>query len=234
MTLDTFVSKLDKIDGNIYAIEEVITMPASGVYEAYLEHDNIDEDTLQVYTGASLTGSQIMDYSISIPSNAPWKRQIHIETNAQQIYISYQTSGDQVECEDINQVHAAIRRTQNYLNEIADDVRGSTSAYTWNKLMGIVSTSTITISTQPTSVTVNAGQTAEFTIEATGDTITYKWQYRQSGASSWSNFTDGSQPILDIANTSTSWDGANIRCVITDGSGNVEYSNTVTLTVLTA
>ena len=45
MIITKFGEKLNKLDNNIYTIEEVVN-PVSGVYEADLEHDNINPNTI--------------------------------------------------------------------------------------------------------------------------------------------------------------------------------------------
>ena len=41
MQVSTFCEKLNKVDGNIYVVEEEIHL-TNGVYEAELQHDNIN------------------------------------------------------------------------------------------------------------------------------------------------------------------------------------------------
>lgn len=50
MELSVFYDKLNKVDGKVYVIEEEIRMPDNGIYEAELQHDNIVDSTLAVYT----------------------------------------------------------------------------------------------------------------------------------------------------------------------------------------
>lgn len=50
MENSVFSDKLNKIDGNVYVVEEVANL-TNGVYEAELKHDNIDVNTLTIYTG---------------------------------------------------------------------------------------------------------------------------------------------------------------------------------------
>jgi hypothetical protein len=82
------------------------------------------------------------------------------------------------------------------------------------------------ITQQPTNQTVTQGQTATFTVGATGSaTLTYQWQRNQAninGATS-STYTTGATTSAD--------DGAKFRCVVSNGFGNAT-SNEVTLTVL--
>ena len=50
-----FVNKLNKIDGNIYTIEEELIIE-NGSYRGFLEHDNVNHDTLVIYTDKELRG----------------------------------------------------------------------------------------------------------------------------------------------------------------------------------
>lgn len=116
MVLTSFLEKLNKVDGNIYVIEESVDLK-DGVYSGTLEHDNINPMTLTVHTGPKLTGDRIETYALSTPSLTPWKREIRIYADVPRAYISYECDGDTVEAEDINNVQAAINMTQKALNE---------------------------------------------------------------------------------------------------------------------
>ncbi|WP_321994837.1 hypothetical protein [Clostridium butyricum] len=113
--VDKFNDKFNKLTGNIYVVEEIV-IPIDGVYESALQHDNIDKSTLNVYTGSKLTGSKVDTYILSTPTLTPWKTEIKIFSNAKQLYISYETQGDTVEAEDINNVQNSIVKTQESLN----------------------------------------------------------------------------------------------------------------------
>lgn len=115
MDISQFNEKSNKIDDNIYVIEEEV-MPKDGVYEAPFIHDNVTESTINVYTGSKLTGNKINTYSTSTPSLTPWKTIIKIFSNEPKLYITYETSGDQVEAEDINKLQDAVIETQENLN----------------------------------------------------------------------------------------------------------------------
>ena len=116
MEVASFHEKLNKIDGKIYVIEEEIVMPESGIYEAELQHDNINEATLTVYTGSKLTGDRIQTYSLSTQSLTPWKQMIRIQTTAPVVYICYETDGDTVEAEDVNRLQSEVVKTQQAIN----------------------------------------------------------------------------------------------------------------------
>lgn len=122
MEISKFNEKLNKVDGKVYVIEEEIQMPESGVYEAQLQHDNIYDATLSVYTGPKLTGEQINSYSVTTPALTPWKRVIRINTDARTVYICYETEGDTVEADDVNDLQDALAATQEAVNDVSEEV----------------------------------------------------------------------------------------------------------------
>ncbi|MEY8357086.1 hypothetical protein AALB39_27595 [Lachnospiraceae bacterium 54-53] len=116
MELSKFNEKLNKIDGNIYVVEEKVEL-TGGAYDAPLQHDNINTSTLSVYTGPKLTGERIQSYTLSTPSLTPWKRTIRIYADVPVVYISYEAEGDTVEAEDVNRLQEELVRTQEAVNE---------------------------------------------------------------------------------------------------------------------
>lgn len=129
--------KLDIADTDAYVIEEEIDKTATDVYEDYLKHDNVDTSTISVFTGSKRTGTQIQDYTVSIPSDKPWKVKIKVNTTVDKIYIIYETKGDINEADDINRLQECLEQTQTELIALGEEVRGQTGAYTWGKLMGV-------------------------------------------------------------------------------------------------
>ncbi|NRT76290.1 hypothetical protein [Clostridium beijerinckii] len=124
MDVSKFNEKLNRVEGHTYVIEETV-YPVNGVYEKELEHDNVNITTLNVYTGSKLTGDKIDSYSTSTPSMTPWKTIIRIFSSISPLYISYETSGDQIEAEDINNLQDAVNDTQKNLN---DEINRATNA----------------------------------------------------------------------------------------------------------
>ena len=115
MNITKFSEKLNKLDNNVYTIEEVAN-PVAGVYEADLGHDNIEPNTINVYTGSKCTGNKINSFVISTPSLTPWKIHIIIYSSEPTLYITYETIGDTIEADDINIVQEAINDSQKALN----------------------------------------------------------------------------------------------------------------------
>ena len=93
-----------------------------------------------------------------------------------------------------------------------------------------VTVSVLSITTQPGNVTVAAGSSATFKVKATGSGLTYQWQYKKSGATSWSNW-NGRTTASTTATANSSWNGMQVRCIVTDGAGNKVTSSTATVTI---
>ena len=95
----------------------------------------------------------------------------------------------------------------------------------------------LTITTQPASKTVTAGDSAMFAVLiGSGSSATYQWQRQAAGSGIWSNLTDTSTysgsttATLTVNATTTAMSGDSFQCVITVGSSSVT-SSSATLTV---
>nr|MCR5205786.1 hypothetical protein [Lachnospiraceae bacterium] len=89
--------------------------------------------------------------------------------------------------------------------------------------------STLAITTQPQNATVAPNELAYFSVKASGSSLTYLWQYKNKGASSWTDWTSKKTAEISVA-YSASRNGMSLRCVVTDGSGNQVTSNAAVLT----
>jgi Subtilase family/Ig-like domain CHU_C associated/FG-GAP repeat len=81
-----------------------------------------------------------------------------------------------------------------------------------------------TITTQPVSQTVTAGQNPQFTVAASGMApLTYQWQVLANGV--WSNLSNGSlysgvtTTTLTVIGAAAGLNGTQYRCVVTNGGG---------------
>ena len=131
MNITKFSEKLNKLEGNVYTIEEVVN-PVAGVYEADLGHDNVEPNTINVYTGSKCTGNKINSFVISTPSLTPWKIHIIIYSSEPTLYITYESIGDTVEANDINNVQEAINDSQKALNDEITRATNANNALTTN------------------------------------------------------------------------------------------------------
>ncbi len=81
------------------------------------------------------------------------------------------------------------------------------------------------ITTQPKSQTAAAGQTVKFTVEATGGSLTYQWQFKAPGTSTWYNSTmTGAKTATLTVEAKTARNGQQYRCVITNSQGTATSS----------
>ena len=89
------------------------------------------------------------------------------------------------------------------------------------------------ITTQPTDVNVVAGNTASFTVVASGEGLTYKWQYRKTVDGAWANtptnFSGRTEATLSFA-TLTTMNGWQFKCQVKNADGESLYTDVVTLT----
>ncbi|AIQ61079.1 hypothetical protein [Paenibacillus borealis] len=113
--IDVFQDRLNKkANGSSYVVEEKLLL-AGGVYSGLLAHDNINNQTLSVYTGSRYSGTEVRNYSVSFPDEAPWRRMIKIYADVPEVYVTYETPGDTVEADDVNQLQSGLTATQSEL-----------------------------------------------------------------------------------------------------------------------
>lgn len=84
------------------------------------------------------------------------------------------------------------------------------------------------ITTQPQSVSVTEGQSATFSVTATGDNLRYQWQ--SNSGNSWTNITDATDASYTIDRTTTAMSGNQYHCIVTGDGGEVT-SDAAMLTV---
>ena len=89
----------------------------------------------------------------------------------------------------------------------------------------------ITITTQPATYTGAVGKTAKFTVEASGNNLTYQWQYSKDGVT-WKNSTSsGATTSTMKIKVTSARNGQQYRCVIKDSDGNTVTTKTVMIKV---
>ena len=89
------------------------------------------------------------------------------------------------------------------------------------------------ITSHPDSTLVTLGSTATFKVVASGTGLTYQWQYKKPGESTWKNVQiGGTSATFAQTNVEARHDGYQFRCKVTNAAGYV-ISDAATLTVAT-
>ncbi|HRN80353.1 MAG TPA: M36 family metallopeptidase [Ferruginibacter sp.] len=87
-----------------------------------------------------------------------------------------------------------------------------------------------TITAQPQSATVCAGENTAFNVTATGTANSYQWQVSTNGGTTWNNITGATFATLSLNSVDATFNGLTYRVVVTSCAGALN-SGTATLTV---
>ena len=79
------------------------------------------------------------------------------------------------------------------------------------------------ITKQPADLTLSIGEQAVTSIEASGNGITYEWQYKLKDQTEWYSWGTGN-PFASPYTATEGWDGLKFRCIVKDESGNYVIS----------
>ena len=117
-----------------------------------------------------------------------------------------------------------------YRCKVTDTAGQSVTSYVATLTVG----SPLSITAQPKNVTVSAGQTASFSVTASGGTppYSYQWRYRTGSNGSWINVSaaSGKTAAYSLV-TQARHNGYQYSCVVSDSAGQSVTSSVVTLTV---
>ena len=86
------------------------------------------------------------------------------------------------------------------------------------------------ITTQPGNATVKAGETATFTIAASGTDLTYQWKIDRNDGNGWVNIDGATAASYTTSTVDISCNGFKYQCVVSNSAG-TDTSNTAVLTV---
>ena len=86
------------------------------------------------------------------------------------------------------------------------------------------------IITQPAGQEVTVGQTAEFTLAATGENLSYQWQYRNDNGTNWNDITGATGSSYTTDAVTLEMNNYQYQCVVSNSASSVT-SDPVTLTV---
>lgn len=111
---------------------------------------------------------------------------------------------------------------------------GSNEILYSNSVILLVEKAILRITQQPQPVTAKIGDAVQFSVQAEGDGVTYRWYYSANKGDTWSAMAtsaDGyNKDTLTVVGT-MSLNGYLYRCKLTDSDGNILYSEAAKLTV---
>ena len=83
------------------------------------------------------------------------------------------------------------------------------------------------ITTQPESVTVYAGETTSFKVEASGEELTYQWMLDKTDGKGFQKITGATEKVLRVYTQDGSMNGYKYKCTVTNRSGSVDSKEAV-------
>ncbi|MFN2925940.1 hypothetical protein ACKX2L_03300 [Lachnospiraceae bacterium YH-ros2228] len=89
----------------------------------------------------------------------------------------------------------------------------------------------LTITRQPENVTLKEGARPTYTAQTTGEGLSYRWQYKFKGSSTWADWGQGN-PFTPICTADKYWQGMSYRYIVTDNFGNSMISKEGIVTVV--
>ena len=99
-----------------------------------------------------------------------------------------------------------------------------------SKTVVVIVTQELKITEQPKNVTASIGGTAKLSVTAVGTKLSYQWYYKKSDETSWTLWS-GHNTASTSVTVNSSWNGRQVCCRVTDGSGKSVCSKTVVVTV---
>ncbi len=83
------------------------------------------------------------------------------------------------------------------------------------------------ITTQPESVTVYAGETTSFKVEASGEELTYQWMLDKTDGKGFQKITGATEKVFRVYTQDGSMNGYKYKCTVTNRSGSVDSKEAV-------
>ena len=96
----------------------------------------------------------------------------------------------------------------------------------------VTSISKPAITSHPKTTTVAEGETAKFTVAATGGALTYQWYYRTSASGTWTKCTGTGYNTATLSVKAVDYrEGYQYRCLVKNSAGSI-YTNNAALHIL--
>ena len=84
---------------------------------------------------------------------------------------------------------------------------------------------------EPADVITHSGEVVRFSVKAAGKgRLQYRWYYKKAEAADWSIWKNHSEPTL-LAAANDSWQGMQVKCVISDDSGDSVETRTASISI---
>ena len=111
------------------------------------------------------------------------------------------------------------------------EITGKDGAKLYSKPVTVSLRTKLRIVSQPSDKSLLPDDDVKFEIKAVGEgSLQYQWYYKKSGSDDW-NVWWGHDAAVTYATVNDSWQGMQIRCVVTDESGASVESRTVNITL---
>ena len=127
--------------------------------------------------------------------------------------------------------HAYISENGRMYRCVITDADGNV-VYSNAVKLTVIENAELVITSHPADLTVNEGDTFAFAVAASGNGLTYQWQYSDNSGSSWSDIDCTTAQYTGTAAADIS--GRMFRCVVTGEGGNIATSDSAKLTVNTS
>ena len=111
-----FIARLNKRDNPYTIVDEQVTL-TEGKWEGFLAHDQVIEKTIEIYTLPNKEGERVFAYTLDKKEEV-WKTYLKVFSQSEALYITYETYGDTVEAEDINQLQGAAYYLENFIENV--------------------------------------------------------------------------------------------------------------------
>lgn len=111
-----FIARLNKKDNPYTIVDEQVTL-TEGKWEGFLAHDQVIEKTIEIYTLPNKEGERVLAYTLDKKEEV-WKTYLKVFSQSDVLYITYETYGDTVEAEDINQLQGAAYYLENFIENV--------------------------------------------------------------------------------------------------------------------
>lgn len=111
-----FIARLNKKDNPYTIVDEQVTL-TEGKWEGFLAHDQVIEKTIEIYTLPNKEGERVLAYTLDKKEEV-WKTYLKVFSQSDVLYITYETYGDTVEAEDINQLQGVAYYLENFIENV--------------------------------------------------------------------------------------------------------------------